>query len=306
MLIRNALKDSTRSTYTSAQKRYLRFCESFSYNPLPTCEETMLGFVSFLFSQGLKGTSISVYVAAVRSLHDHCGLLYPDQMPRLKLAMRGSHVLSDPPVRKLPITFSLLCKILGKMSYHPAELVIQLAMCVSFFGCLRAGEVCVPDGAVFDEKRHLCVRDVQVFSEERMFSLTLRQSKTDRLGKGVVIYIGCSHHVVCAYCLMLTFLERKSDVVETSPLFADAYIPVLRKSMFVNATRLVLSSLGLDPSKYSGHSFRAGSATSGADSGFNPWELKMLGRWSSECYNIYLRNPKVVSNFAQRLASSLS
>ena len=248
LLIHNALKDSTRSTYTSAQRRYLKFCNAFRFDPLPTCEETMLGFVSYLFSEGLKGTSITVYVAAVKSLHSHCGLDYPDKMPKLGLAMRGSKVLSDPPVRKLPITFSLLCKRLDKMSYHPAELMFQLAMSVAFFGYfLRAGELCVPDGVLFDESKHLCVKDVSIFPDEKMFSLTLHQSKTDTLGKRVIIYIGCSHHVVCAYCLMIKFLEGKIHVADTAPLFANECIPVLRKSMFVNTTRLVLSTLGLDP-----------------------------------------------------------
>jgi hypothetical protein len=161
-------------------------------------------------------------------------------------------------------------------------------MCVAFFGCLRAGELCIPDGVDFDSNKHLCVSDLLFYCDKKMFSLTLKQSKTDKSGKGVVVYIGCSSHVVCAYCLMLKFMDRRSNSVASSPLFADDNIPVLRKSLLVNATRLVLCTLGLDPTKYSGHSFRAGSATSGADSGFNPWELKMLGRWSSECYHIYL------------------
>ena len=92
--------------------------------------------------------------------------MYPKFTPRLSLAMRGANVLSDPPVRKLPITFSLLCRILGKMSYHPAELLIQLVMCVAFFGCLRAGELCIPDGAVFDSAKHLCVSDLKFYHDE--------------------------------------------------------------------------------------------------------------------------------------------
>ena len=274
------------------------------YSALSSRHEVVHRRVSDI-SQGLKGSSISVYVAAVKSLHSHCGLNYPQQTPRLSLAMRGANVLSDPPVRKLPITFSLLCKMLEHMSYHPAERMIQLAMCVAFFGCLRSGELCVPDNVLFDSSKHLSVSDLRLYRDEKMFSLTLKQSKTDRTGKGVEVYVGCSSNVVCAYCLMVDFMDRRSSYVATSPLFADKNIPVLRKSVFINATRLVLSTLGLDPSCYSGHSYRAGSATSGADNGFNPWELKMLGRWSSECYQIYLRNPIVVSNFAKRLASSL-
>jgi hypothetical protein len=59
---------------------------------------------------------------------------------------------------------------------------------------------------------------------------------------------------------------------------------------------------GYNPALYSGHSFRAGSATTGAALGFTAWELKLLGRWNSDAYQIYLRDATLVSTFAQRLA----
>ena len=139
-----------------------------------------------------------------------------------------------------------------------------------------------------------------------MISIFLKQSKTDKFSNGVAIYIGCSGHVICAHCLMLKFVLLNPDKPKNAPLFADQNVWVLYKSYFVNATRLTLSAIGLDPSGFSGHSFRAGSATTGADNGFHHLELKMLGWWSSECYNVYLRNPRVASNFAKRLASSHS
>jgi hypothetical protein len=79
--------------------------------------------------------------------------------------------------------------------------------------------------------------------------LLLKESKTDKTGKGVLVYIGCSSHVVCAYCLMVKFTISRPKCAGTSPLFSNEKIPVLRKTIFVNATRLVLATLGLDPSK---------------------------------------------------------
>ena len=178
-------------------------------------------------------------------------------------------------------------------------------MSLAFFACLRAGELCVPDNCTFDVAKHLCIRDVTFFDDDKMCSVLLKQSKTDKFSNGVMVYVGCSTQSVCAYCTLKKFLVARSDHSPDAPLFADNHVPVLKKTYFVNATRLALSAIGLNPSLYSGHSFRAGSATSGAENGFNHWELKMLRRWSSECFNIYLRNPKLVANFAQRLASSL-
>jgi len=304
-LIKHALKDSTRATYNCSQRKFLQFCYDYGFEALPVEEDTLIGFVSHLHNRGLKGSSIQVYLAAVKSLHTHTGLPYPENMSRLTLALRGAKVLSLPPVRKLPITFSVLCKLMNNLSYRQDKELIQCAMAVAFFGCLRAGELCISDKEVFDSTKHLCVKDVKFFNEDKMFSLFLKQSKTDRLSNGVEIFIGCSAHDICAYCMLKQFLCSRSDMDPSAPLFADCHVSVLRKSYFVNATRLALSAMGLNPSLYSGHSFRAGSATSGAQCGFNHWELKMLGRWSSECFHIYLRDPKIVANFAQRLASSL-
>ena len=303
-LIQHALKSSTRATYSSAQRKFIQFCQEFKLVALPVVENTLIYYVSYLHERGLKGTSIQVYLSAIKSLHLHCGLPYPMFTPRLNLALRGAKVLSSPPLRKLPITFSLLCKLINNMSYHPDELLLQVAMAVAFFGCLRCGELCVPDHVSFDPLQHLCFKDLKFFHNEHMFSLFLRKSKTDKFSNGVEVYVGCSSHVICAYCLMCKFVKTRIDDSPDSPLFSNVRINVLRRSFFVNATRLALSALHLDPSMYSGHSFRAGSATSGADSGFSQWELRMLGRWRSECFHIYLRNPKIVASFAQRLASS--
>ena len=55
----------------------------------------------------------------------------------------------------------------------------------------------------------------------------------------------------------------------------------------LNLLRLV----GLDPQHYSGHSFRIGGATSATIAGLNDYEIKLLGRWSSDCYKRYICSP---------------
>ena len=142
--------------------------------------------------------------------------------------------------------------------------------------------------------------------QSKLFSvaITLKQSKTDTLNKGVIIKIGCSGHQICAFCLMRQYVAQHPNPQPDSPLLMDRNLVVLRKSYFVATTKLILAAAGYDPKCYSGHSFRAGSATSGASAGFSAWELKMLGRWSSDAYQIYLRNPSLVTSFAQRLTTS--
>jgi site-specific recombinase XerD len=52
-----------------------------------------------------------------------------------------------------------------------------------------------------------------------------------------------------------------------------------------------LHRAGINPHRYSSHSFRAGAATSAAAAGLPEWLIKALGRWSSDAYQIYITTP---------------
>ena len=51
----------TMTSYSSAQKRYLAFCETYNLQPLPLSESVSCLFAAFLAHQGLKSQSVSVY-----------------------------------------------------------------------------------------------------------------------------------------------------------------------------------------------------------------------------------------------------
>ena len=225
-------------------------------------------------------------------MHIYNGYSNPLGGPQLSLALKGALKCSAPPSRKLPINYPLLCKLCQKSE-----------MCLGFYGCLRSGEFCLPDSGFFDQNKHLCIEDVELYPVNRMFTLILKNTKTDKHNNGVKIYVGCSGSQNCAYCLMEDYLNQKVVFNSKSPLLVDSSGSPVRKDFFISSVKLMLAMCGLNPSKYGGHSFRSGSATAASESNFNRWELKLSGRWESECYSIYLRNPKIVSSFAKRLAN---
>ena len=57
---------------------------------------------------------------------------------------------------------------------------------------------------------------------------------------------------------------------------------------------------GLDPKHYSSHSICTGGATTAANTGVPPYLIQKLGRWRSECYRTYVKNPQVAIRRAQR------
>ena len=77
MLMAAALKPSTHRTYSSAQNKYLNFCQFYNLVALPASEDTLLLYVAFLYDLKLKGGTIRVYLAAVRSLHIYLNHAYP-------------------------------------------------------------------------------------------------------------------------------------------------------------------------------------------------------------------------------------
>jgi hypothetical protein len=220
------------------------------------------------------------------------------------MALKGAHVLSDPPHRMHPITYSMLTQMLPLVSHRGDHLMLTAALTLGFFGCLRSGEFCVPDADTFRPSIHLCMRDVQVNTIERSFSLRIKVSKTDTHSNGVSINVGCSGTTTCAYCAMRRFLLSRSDAKPDDPLFSDPQGNILRRSYLVSAIKLLVSMTGRDPAHFSGHSLRAGAATKGAELGFENWEIQLMGRWSSDAYLLYIRNPKLLTTFAHRLAAS--
>ena len=108
MLMQAALKSNTQKTYSSAQNRFITFCELYNQQIMPASEDTLLMYISYLFEQGLSGSSIRVYLSAVRSLHIFSGKQYPTELHRVQLAIKGAVRQTPKPIRKLPITFNIL------------------------------------------------------------------------------------------------------------------------------------------------------------------------------------------------------
>ena len=55
------------------------------------------------------------------------------------------------------------------------------------------------------------------------------------------------------------------------------------------AVKAVMQAAGRDPDRYGAHSLRIGAATAALASGVPPQLIRLMGRWSSDVYEIYCR-----------------
>lgn len=306
-LVRSGVRPNTDRTYTSAQKQFISFCDKYALQSLPSSEETLLMYVAFLQRLGLRHTTVRVYLAAVRYLHILEG--YPSPLEgrlRLNQALKALQLNGEPPKQKCAITVNILSTMHNFMTDTYSDHLYWAAMTLAYFGCLRSSEFTVPGACVYDARIHLSIGDVTfhtLTSGESYVQVLVKRSKTDKTNRGFKVFIGCSQKTVCGYCALQKYTSLRLANSCTGAYFQFPNGCILTKSLFVKQTKLLVSLVGLPVDQYSGHSYRSGSATSGAAAGLADWEIKMLGRWSSDAYQRYIRTPvPVLVGFAKRLA----
>ena len=150
--------------------------------------------------------------------------------------------------------------------------------------------------------RGVTVKDVAVDDHESpsVIRIHLRRSKTDQFGRGVDVYLGSTGDELCPVAALLAYLAVRG---EDGPLFRFRDRRALtREPGFVDKVRSALSILGYDASIYAGHSFRIDAATTAAEQGIEDSVIKMLGRWESSAYQLYVRTSReTLASISRRL-----
>ena len=280
--------------------------------PFPASEHTLVLFVSQLASR-IKPQSIPVYLSAVRALHLSNGYSNPlEHTLRLNQTLRGIQRIHGVTVRqKLAITTKLLLDIkhyINPNSHN--DVVMWAAMVTAHFLLLRCGEFTVRQSQQFRSDHHLTLDDVQFRSSpsgKEFLALRLKTSKTDQFRKSHTLFAGHSLKAVCPVCCLQSLFRLYKSTpssYSTHPLFTLADGTPLTRQAFLDFTSSRLRILGIDPRNYSGHSFRIGGATSAASAGIPDHLIKTIGRWSSDCYQRYIRTPlESVTAISSTLAS---
>ena len=155
---------------------------------------------------------------------------------------------------------------------------------VAFFGFLWTGEFTVPSQGEYDPEVHLNVGDVSANHpcNPDVIHIKLKKSKTDPCYQGWVVVLGKSGDDLCPVKALVGYLRKR---VEPRPLVYSEERPSLDEARLVKER---MERLGYDPGGYSGHSFRAGVATTAAKVGVDS-VIKALGRWESSANLIYVR-----------------
>ena len=161
------------------------------------------------------------------------------------------------------------------------------ALCVGFAAFLRAGEFTWDQWDPLSSPRFRLSRKHITFNiQQGSATLFLPASKTDPYAKGTEIHLPPTGTEICPVAALSHLFERFPSHAD-APLFNYTANPFSR-SHLVDRIKLTLLKIGIDTSKYSGHSLRKGAAVSASQQGISRAEIQLLGRWKSDAVDIYI------------------
>ena len=268
-----SVAENSRNTYDSSVKQFKQFMESIGESPEPISAEKILGYVIHL-KDDLNRTyaTIRLHIAA---LSFYCrNTNQPDFTKdiRVKELKRGLlRVMNGnaAPKRKLPF---LKENFIEMLRLKPPKTVEEnrnyFLMSIMFFGFLRISEALALE------------KDDVTLDEHGQMVLNIRSSKTDQTGIGHTVYISDGGQEYSPF--------RFKDIILPRILVGHKIFPQA-ESTYRRRLESYFQAIHLDYKSYGFHSFRHGGAYAAACAGVEDSVIKTQGRWTSECFTIYVR-----------------
>ena len=214
-LLHRGLRASTHRSYNSAQRHYLKFCDSYNLTPTPADETQLLRYITFCHESNLSFNTIKVYLSAVASLHTYLGLDRPPSNSfRLKLALKAISDNSPLPNQKSPITLQILSNLLALLSCTYDDMLLKAILSFGFFLGLRGSEyTSTPDNLNYPKISqikfildHDCITGIE-------YSIPVTKTRPH----GLLVSLGCSNIPTCGLCLMYDYLSFRSKLFGLNP-----------------------------------------------------------------------------------------
>ena len=160
----------------------------------------------------------------------------------------------------------------------------------------RGCEFALTSGERFEQSEHLVPADVVVFAREgaRHARVRMRKRKDMRVlrGKQAEVFLaGGATGYFDAVAELEAWLEerRAQGISDARPLFCHADGSAITVTQVRDMVKAVMRAAGCDPRRYGAHSPRIGGATAALAAGVSPQLIRLMGRWSSDIYQIYCR-----------------
>lgn len=274
--IENSLSENTRKAYRGDIEHFVS-----AGGVIPASPEIVADYLSR--HAGLLAVStLQRRLVSISKAHTMQGYPDPTKTEIVRLTFRGirrTHVHKQKQAAAL--MKDDLLTILRQMPVTPKGKRDKAALIIGFAAGLRRSEIV-----------GLNVGDIEFVAKG--MTITLRQSKTDRLREGRVIAVPFGRTDVCPVQILKDWIALLPD--QEQPLFR----PVakggciggqrLSDHAISDLVKFYARKIGLNAGEFSGHSIRAGLVSSCAQAGIASWIIKRTtGHKSEEMLQRYIR-----------------
>ena len=281
----------SRQNVLSHLRQLCIFCVTFNESFLPVSSNTLLAFIE-LMSRSCGFDHIQHVLSSVKFLHDFTNQYFPGDTFQFKVLLRGLKRKLSKPVRQvLPITPEMLIVMYQFVNIDNAT---ELAHWTSFLFALRLlyrkSSIAPKSLDKFDPVIGLS-RDKAIFSNNVVL-VYQNHSKTNQfMATTRVVPLVPSQIVALDPVLHYSKLAATNLVPGTFPAFSyleSGNVKCVTHRSFTDFLKKCLVKIGLDPSSWSGHSFRRGGASLLYRLGIDPLTIQACGDWSSDTFLRYL------------------
>ncbi len=277
-----AIAPTTRRAYGDAWARFAAFCEHHGHQALPAPPTTVVLYLAFR-ARTCRPSTLDLDLSAIGRAHELAGHVHPGRAPDVRTWRKGHRrragVAPDQAAPLLAAELAHVARLLeatsqtGKPRARALALRDRALLLIGWCAMLRRSELAA-------------LRVCDITETKEGLSIAIKRSKSDAEGEGVSIGVPRGVGAACPVNAWRSYLEA-------SPAPADA--PAFRRAIGTGPESLngltaktvgrrvkaAAELSGADPSGFSGHSLRAGCATSAAAAGKAERAIMRQGRWRS-------------------------
>ena len=280
---------STRTNVLSQIRQWVFFCIYFGVPILPAFEVDLCIFLELMSRTSGYG-HIKNVLGGVRYLHHTLGHKFPSDSVRLEDTLQGlKRKLKGTPKQVLPVDPIILRRMHKFVNTKKtSDLAVWCGFLVAFYTLFRKANVC-PKELTFDPETVLTRGDVIIDEENERVLIFVNFSKTNQFQKRChVIPIPKNEDPALDLFSHMRTLFTRVQACEDAPALSYTSSQFVTHKFFTERLKFLLAKAGLDPSLFSGHSFRRGGASYLFSIGGTTLMVQVLGEWSSQIFTRYL------------------
>lgn len=255
--IRGSRADATRRAYSQDWRHFETWCERCGVTALPTLPATVVIYLSALAQARLRTSTIRRRCAAIAYVHRHAGHDNPIASELVRSVTAGiNRQLGAPPIKKFALTADLIGKTVRRIPTDVLGLRDRAVLLIGFAAALRRSEIVALETQ--DLTRH-----------PKGLLLTLRRSKTDQVGEGLIKTIphGKKLDAIAALDAWLAAAQITQGAVFRAVRGSIVQGERLTGGQIARIVKKRCTAVGIDPKQVAGHSLRSGFLTSASDAG---------------------------------------